>query len=323
MWLFLCACAQPHNDILEKAFSLIKTCHVRGKEEVWLNQRILQGALRALDPHSAYFPPKQYQAVSRMNQNTMYGVGLEVKECDGKFVVQHVISETPAANAGIKIGHVLTHIDGGAIPPATPPDVITAQICGKPGTIVVLGVNNKSVKIKRTTVRVSSVRHCLKNSILFLQIRFFLDTTAKELKQLIECHLKKCAVKRIVLDLRSNPGGSLQGAVAVVGLFVDNATVVHIKSHLTEYNKTHLCEGKALYPSIPLTVWVDRYTASAAEIVAAALKDHKRARIFGGESFGKGCVQDFFDLPKGYGGIKLTVGYCYSPLGRALHREYF
>ena len=154
-----------------------------------------------------------------------------------------------------------------------------------------------------------------------MRVGFFANTTAKKLWSAIECYRKKIkCIKHIVLDLRSNPGGSLDAAVETVGLFVDNATVVHVQSRLPDYNKTHLCQGKALYPSIPLTVWINENTASAAEVVTAALEDHKRANIVGGPSFGKGCIQDFFDLPLGYGGMKLTVGHCYSPKGRPLHK---
>ncbi|MEK7655033.1 MAG: S41 family peptidase [Pseudomonadota bacterium] len=323
MWWILCAFAQPHNAALEEALALVKRCHVDGDQQQLINQKILTGGLRALDPYSAYFPPEEYRKVQQMAHGALLGVGLEIKADQNRYVVQHVIDGTPAAKAGIKIGDVLTHIDGMTIAPLTPPDMIMAQLHGKPGTVVIVGINGKHIKITRSIVHVPSV--CAswtvkKKQTLVLRVRFFCDTTATELWRAIECHVKK-GIQNVVLDLRSNPGGSLEAAVETVGVFMNTAVVVHIESRLPEYNKTYMCQGKAPYPSIPLTVWIDRHTASAAEVVVATLDDHKRAKIIGGPSFGKGCIQDFFDLPKGYGGMKLTVGYCFSPFGKAIHRQ--
>lgn len=320
MWWLLCAFAQPHDEVLEEIVALVKLCHVDGDQKQMINQKILTGALRTLDPYSTYFPPKEYRRVQRMCRGSLFGVGLEIKEDTDRFVVQHVIEGSPAAKVGIKIGDVLTHVDGIPIVPLTPPDTIMAQLHGKPGTGVVVGVNGKHVKIIRAIIDVPSVCASFKDQTLFLRVRFFCDTTPKELWRAAERYLKKGA-KNIVLDLRSNPGGSLEAAVEAVGLFMDTATVVHVQSRLPEYDKTYMCYGKAPYPDTPLTVWIDQYTASAAEIVVAALEDHKRAKIIGGPSFGKGCIQDFFDLPKGYGGMKLTVGYCFSPNGRPIHKN--
>jgi carboxyl-terminal processing protease len=319
MWWLLCTYVQPHDEALEISLALVKQCHVDGDQQQQINQKILTGALRALDPHSAYFPAKQYQKVRQMNERALLGIGLEVKEDKDQFVVQYVIENTPAAKAGIKVGDILTHIDGIDLESSTPPDAIMSQLHGKPRTTVVVGINNKHIKVIRAVINVPSVHATLKEQTMFLKVRFFCDTTAAELWQAIKCCLKKGA-KNIVLDLRSNPGGALEAAVETVGLFVHTAVVVHIESRLPEYNKTYMCQGEAPYPTIPLTVWIDRYTASAAEVVVAALEDHKRARIMGEPSFGKGCIQDFFDLPKGYGGMKLTVGYCYSPNGRPIHK---
>lgn len=320
MWWLLCAFAQPHDAILGEILNLVKLCHVDGDQQLLINQRILAGALRALDPHSAYFPPKEYRKVQQMCRGALFGLGLEIKENKDQFVVQHVIEGSPANKAGIKIGDVLTHVDGIPIAPLTAPDTIMAQLHGKPGTVVVVGMKSKHVKITRTIIHVPSVCVSFKDQTLFLRVRFFCDTTPTELWRAIECYLKK-GVAHIVLDLRSNPGGSLEAAVTIVGLFMNTAAVVHVQSRLPEYDKTYMCHGNAPYPDIPLTVWIDQYTASAAEIVVAALEDHKRAKIIGGPSFGKGCVQDFFDLPEGYGGMKLTVGYCFSPNGRPIHKK--
>lgn len=319
MWWLLCMFVQPHDEILEDILEVVKLCHVDGDQRQLINQKILTGALRALDPHSVYFPPNQYKKVQQMHQGAFLGIGLEVKENQGQFVVQQVIEGAPAAKAGIKIGNVLTHIDGILIAPLTPPDAIMAQLHGKPGTVVIVGINGKHIKINRATINVPSVCSSSKDQTLFLRVRFFCSGTTTELWRAIKCYLKK-GIKNIVLDLRSNPGGSLEAAVETVGLFINTSVVVHVESRLPEYNKTYLCHGQAPYPTIPLTVLINEYTASAAEIVVAALEDHKRASIIGGPSFGKGCIQDFFDLPKGYGGMKLTVGYCYSPNGRPIHK---
>lgn len=326
MWWLLCTHVQPQNKILERVFSQVKTYHIHGDAEQWTNQKILQGALQTLDPYSAYFSPQNYRKIQQMNQGAVRGIGLEIKESNGKFIVQHVIQDTPAAAVGVKIGDVLTHVDGIPVTPLTPPDVTMSQMHGKPSTTVIVGINGKHIKITRTSMKIPSVCCFLKNSTLFLRVRFFCGTTAKELWNIIECYRTKLgktgAIKGIVLDLRSNPGGSLEAAVETVGLFMNTTVVVHVQSRLPEYDKTYMCYGKAPYPTMPLTVWIDQYTASAAEVVVAALEDHKRATILGGPSFGKGCIQDFFDLPKGYGGMKLTVGYCYSPNGRPIHNSH-
>lgn len=321
MWWLLCAFAQPHDEILEEILAMVKSYHVDGDQQPLISQKILMGALRALDPHSAYFPPQQYRKIQQMGQGSLLGVGLEIKKENDQFVVQHVIEGTPVAIAGIKIGDKLTHIDGSPVIASMSPDAIIAQLHGKPGTSVLVGINGKHIKIIRAIINVPSVCSSFKNNILFLRVRFFSHTTATELWRAIEVYLKKGA-QNIVLDLRSNPGGALEAAVETVGLFIHTAVVVHVQSRLSEYDKTYMCQGQAPYPTLPLTVWIDRYTASAAEVVVAALEDYKRATIVGGPSFGKGCIQDFFDLPKGYGGMKLTVGYCYSPNGRPIHNSH-
>lgn len=320
MWWLLCTFVQPQEGVLEDILDLVKTYHVDGDDSYHMDKKILAGALHVLDPYSAYFPPYDYRRVQQMGEGFLRGIGIEIQEKNEQYVVQYVIPNTPAEKAGLQVGDVLTHVDGIPIAPSTPPDTVIARLHGKPGTSVLIGINNCHIKIMRTLIKVPSVTTSLKNSVLFVHVHFFSNTTPKEIYCAIE-NCQKKGLQHVVLDLRSNPGGLLESAVETVGLFMDPCVVVHVQSRLEDYDKTYLCQGPAPFVTTPLVVWIDRYTASAAEVVVAAFQDYKRAKIVGGPSFGKGCIQDFFDLPRGYGGLKLTVGYCFSPSGRPIHQK--
>ncbi len=259
---------------------------------------------------------QEYKRITRIANKATLGVGFEIQLQNNEYIIRQVLPGTPAARMGIKVGDRLTHIDGRQIPPFTSPEAILSKMQGQSGTHVHLGINNCFVSVKRAPLKVPSVVCSVQRDILYLKIRFFTPNAHKAIYKVIRSNQPK----KIILDLRANSGGDLEAAVKATSLFISGVPIVHVKSRVPEYNKTYRAEDRAPFEKIPLVVWVDKNTASAAEVMVAAIEDYKRGQIVGGKTFGKGCVQDFFDLPYGYGGMKLTVGYCYSPKGRPLHR---
>ena len=293
-----------------------------------LTKDALKGMLTRLDPHSDYMDQDQYQQMTAVTRGQFGGIGVELT-LEGK--VPEVISPidgTPAAEAGIEPGDRIVKIDA---QPTTGMDVeeIVKRLRGVPGSRVSLTVarNDRSpfdVTLTRNVIRVVSVKSDLRNgNIGYVRVTTFTENTAPELAAAI-VRLKAAANGRLngfVLDLRNDPGGLLDAAIDVTGTFLDGGVVVTTRGR--NGSDDHVYRAPAtgdLLRGTPIVVLINSASASAAEIVAGALQDHRRATVLGTRSFGKGSVQTIIPL-EGRGALRLTTALYYTPAGRSIQGQ--
>ncbi len=307
------------------AFRIIKQNYVEPIESEDLFQSSIEKVENGLDPFTGYIPPRSYQYYTEESRGQFSGIGVEITVRDGLLTVVAPIAGSPADRAGLKAGDQVTmigDIDASTLDPNEAIDLIR----GQPGTTVELrikrpGLNEQfNVKIERASVELNSVEYSgMVNSIGYLRLTNFALNSIDEMIAAMES-LKMMGMKGLVLDLRGNPGGFLEIAVAITGLFLpDNAMIVSTggRSFTEEFELRNFFEGS--YQEIPMAVLVNNGSASASEILSGALQDHDRAVIIGDTTFGKGLVQNITPLPQG-GAFRLTVSKYYLPSGRIIQK---
>lgn len=295
--------------------------------------RLLRGAIKGmvaeLDPHSEYFPPKEYGEFTSETTGKFGGVGIEVDGRGEYLTVISPIEGGPAEAAGVKPGDEITAIDG-VDAKGLSLEKSVRLMRGDPGTKVLLTIrrpndNNKIIKIPltRAEIRVPSVRFDeLPGGVAYLRIKQFQEKTHDELVDAIGKVRGKLGGKifGVVLDMRRNPGGLVNQAVEVADEFLDKGVIFSMRGQGGKtLEESRATPGGAL-TGLPVAVIVDEASASAAELVAGALQDSKRAVVVGVASFGKGSVQSIFELPGG-AGLKLTTARYYTPSGRSIQAQ--
>ena len=288
----------------------------------------IPGMLHELDPHSNFFDPKDYHALREDQQGHYFGVGMSVQGHNGKTVVMAPFVGSPAYRSGIRPGDVIIEVNDKKTDTLSTTE-IADLLKGPKGTKVQIVVNREgsdnpiTFNIVRAEIPRYSVPDAflLKNGMAYIKVEQFNENTAKEMDE----KLKKIGekdIKGLVLDLRNNPGGLLNEGVDVASHFLKrNEVVVSMRGRLRDSNKTFTARSENGYRDYPVVVVVDRYTASAAEIVSGALQDHDRAWILGETTFGKGLVQTVFPLSDETG-LALTSAHYYTPSGRLIQRDY-
>jgi len=290
---------------------------------------LFQGSIEniesGLDPFTGYVPPRSYQYYEEESQGEFSGIGVEITVRDGLLTVVSPIPGSPADRAGLQAGDQVTMI--GDIDASTlDPDEAVDLIRGQPGTSVELRIRRPglkeqfNVKIERASVQISSVEYAgMVNSTGYIRLTNFALNSLNEMVTALES-LKMMGMDGLVLDLRGNPGGFLEIAVAITGLFLpDEALIVSTggRSFTEEFQLRNFFEGD--YQDIPIVVLVNNGSASASEILSGALQDHDRAVIMGDTTFGKGLVQNISPLPQD-GALRLTVSKYYLPSGRIIQK---
>jgi len=295
--------------------------------------RLLLGAIKGmvaeLDPHSEYFPPKEYGEFTSETTGKFGGVGIEV---DGRGEFLTVISPIeggPAEAAGVKPGDEIVQIDGQDAKGISLEKSVR-MMRGEPGTKVVLTIrrpseNNKIYKfpLTRAEIRVPSVNwEALPNGVAWLRIKQFQEKTHDELVDAIGKVKGKLGGKitGVVLDMRRNPGGLVNQAVAVADEFMDNGVIFSMRGQNGKTLEEQRASSGGALVNLPVAVLVDEASASAAELVAGALQDSKKGVVVGVQTFGKGSVQSIFELPGG-AGLKLTTARYYTPSGRSIQAQ--
>ncbi len=327
--------AQSFLPLLQATY-LLRTSYVSEISKEELREKILQGVLSQLDPHSSYLPPKARDAMIEQLEGSYGGVGLTARALDGKIIVQEVHPDSPASAAGLKPGETLVKINGS---PVDPTDIRAAldRIRGPIGSEVRIGVLRDGkiadMAIPRAGISVPSVQWALipsgENSrTIYLRVRNFGDRTFFEVRDALVAASQKLlpnSPSGILLDLRGNPGGLLEAAVDISGLFLPPNTVV-VSSKGRSEEETLEFPTPAAPPSdpilasvrsLPLAVLVDGASASASEIVAGAIQDLQRGLVVGSRTFGKGSVQSIYPLSNG-GAMKVTTSLYYTPKGRSI-----
>lgn len=309
-------------------YSLVKQAYVEDISDEKLMQAAIRGMLSNLDPHSEYLDRAQIQALTEETTGSYAGLGIEVMGMDGVLKVIAPIDGTPAQRAGIRAGDTIVRIDGKPIQAAGVDGAID-QLRGKPGSDVTLNIVREGlsapidVALKREIIRVASVSgRLLEPGYAYLRIAQFQAETGGEFRKRIGEVLKEngAPLKGVVLDLRSNPGGLVTAAVDVSDQLLDRGLIVSTRGRVNEADLSfNATPGDALNGS-SLIVLIDNGSASAAEIVAGALKDNHRALLMGRRSFGKGSVQTVLPLDGDFA-VKMTTARYYTPNGTSIQAQ--
>jgi carboxyl-terminal processing protease len=297
------------------------------KPDVAIYKGAIPGMLHELDPHSNFFDPKEYRALHEEQEGHYYGVGMSVQQHNGKTVVVAPFVGSPAYKAGLRPGDVLLEINDKKTDNLSSIEVADL-LKGPKGTKVQIVVGREGAtgpvtfNIIRDEIPRFSVPDAfyVKPGLAYIKIEQFNENTSKELNDKLKA-LGEQNVKGLVLDLRENPGGLLNEAVEVAGHFLKRNEVVVSQRGRAQPNKTYTAETDNGGKDYPIVVVVNRYTASAAEIVSGALQDHDRGWILGETTFGKGLVQTVFPLSDNTG-LALTTAHYYTPSGRLIQRDY-
>ncbi len=292
-----------------------------------LTRAALEGMVSTLDPHSQFLRADAFQETEDELTNAFGGVGIQVEQRDGQIVVITPMAGTPAERAGMRRGDRLVKIDGKAI--ENPSVTKTVRLVrGDPDTEVTLTVfrpsQNRTIdfKLKRERIRLDSVRNTAMHAggIGYLEITQFSERTGAEFKAAL-AGLERQGLQALVLDLRNNPGGLLDAAIAVCNEFFEQGElIVYTQGRTPESRENFKADGSHWRRIYPLAILVNGGTASAAEIVAGAMKDTKRAVIVGEKTFGKGSVQSVIELQHGEG-LRLTTARYFTPSGITIHEH--
>jgi carboxyl-terminal processing protease len=316
--------ARTLADVLER----VKHDYVNPVDDHQLLQAAIRGMVSSLDPYSAYLDGEEYDEVKISSSGQYSGVGIEVSMEDEEVVVVSPFEGSPAAAAGIRAGDVIASIDGIPVNTTTLADTI-GRMRGQEGTSVKIGILREGsaeplqFTLKRSRVELRSVKaELLEPGMGYVRISQFSETTGDDVDAALKDLRKRngAALKGLVLDLRNNPGGVLEAAVAVSDTFLDAGVIVTAKGRTPESKfEMDATPGDALNGA-PIVILVNGGSASAAEIVAGALKDNHRATLMGRTTFGKGSVQTVIPLP-GDRAIKLTTSLYYTPSGISINHR--
>ena len=322
-----------------RVFAAIKRNYVEPVEDKKLISEAINGMLSHLDPHSAYFDAKEFKQMNESIQGEFVGVGMQIDIEDGFIKVQSPIEGGPAERAGIRAGDLITKIEKDTTKGMNTTDAVK-KLRGEPNTQVTITIARKGdpipmvITLKREVIKIASVRSkVLPDGVGYVRITQFQERTTQDLVKELNKIAEKGAPKHLVLDLRNNPGGTLNTAVGVSAAFLPaKSLVVSIRGREAANNKEYFTRPEdyryydrgtdayqdplaglpAWAKTVPMVVLINAGSASASEIVAGAMLDYKRAKIVGIRSFGKGSVQNVIPLSEGTG-IKLTTQRYYTP----------
>jgi carboxyl-terminal processing protease len=316
-------------ELFARVLSYVENNYVDEVDSRALIHGALRGMVDTLDPHTVYMPPELFRDLKADASGEFGGVGLELARRDDALVVVAPLDESPAARAGILAGDVLVAIDGES---TRGMDVSRAaqRLRGRPGDKVRLGLMRegfaapREFSLVRDVVRVAALEAKLYGRIGWVRLKNFQERTDAQLQKALERLRAENGgqpLGGLVLDLRNNPGGLLDQAVAVSDRFLAGGlTVVTTRGRGSKPQATYRSRERDTEPAYPMVVLVNAGSASASEIVAGALQDHRRAVVMGGQTFGKGSVQTLIELQDG-SGLKLTVSRYYTPSGRSIQEH--
>lgn len=313
-------------DLFGDIFERIRAQYVEEVDDGELIEAAINGMLQSLDPHSSYLPPKDFDDMQVQTRGEFGGLGIEVTQEEGFVKVVSPIDDTPADEAGIEAGDFITHVNGESVLGLTLDEAVE-QMRGPVGSEIVITVVREGldepfdVTIIRDIIKLTAVRSRVEGDTVVLRVTTFNDQTYPNLKDKFDEAVAELDgmenVNGVVLDLRNNPGGLLTQAIKVSDAFLDAGEIVSTRGRdprdSDRFNATEgdLTEGK------PIVVLINGGSASASEIVAGALQDHRRAIVVGTKSFGKGSVQTVMPL-RGEGAMRLTTARYYTPSGRSI-----
>src|SRR2546421_2966029 len=314
-------------NLFGDVFELVRGNYVDDVTDDTLVEGAINGMLTALDPHSNYLNAKNFNDMKVQTRGEFGGLGIEVSMENGLVKVVSPIDDTPAAHAGLKPGDLITHLDGNAVQGLTLPEAVE-KMRGPVNSDINLTIRREGqepfdVKLTRAIIKIQSVRsHLEGENIGYIRVTTFNEQTDVGLNNAMK-NLKQQAGNKligVILDLRNDPGGLLDQAVAVADAFLDKGEIVSTRGRRSEDAQRYNSRPGDIAAGLPVAVLINGGSASASEIVAGALQDHHRAILLGTKSFGKGSVQTIIPLP-GHGAMRLTTARYYTPSGRSIQAK--
>jgi carboxyl-terminal processing protease len=313
-------------DLFGDIFERIRAQYVEEVEPKDLVEAAINGMLTSLDPHSSYLPPEDFDDMQVQTRGEFGGLGIEVTQEDGFVKVVSPMDDTPAAAAGIQAGDFITQVNGESLMGLMLDDAVE-MMRGPVGSEIVLTIVREGVadpfdvSIVRDTIKLTAVRGRVQGDAIVLRITTFNDQTFPNLQDSLNKAAEELGgienASGIVLDLRNNPGGLLNQAIMVSDAFLDKGEIVSTRGRNPQDGERFNAETGDLAQGKPIVVLINGGSASASEIVAGALQDHRRAVVVGTKSFGKGSVQTLVPL-RGDGAMRLTTARYYTPSGRSI-----
>src|SRR3984893_147700 len=304
--------------------SIVKKHYVEDVETKTLVDGAINGMLNSLDPHSAYLTPELYKDLQMDTQGRFGGLGIEITVKGGVLTVVSPIEDTPAFKAGIKPGDMIFKIEDEFTKDMTLVDAVK-KMRGPKGSKINLSIKREGVPelidftLMRDTIRVQSVRsRVLESGYGYIRLAQFQERSDRDVQKALEkLAAEKGGLKGLVLDLRNNPGGLLTQAVRIADLFLDSGLIVYTEGRIEAQKQKYYAQKDGSWMDFPLVVLVNGGSASASEIVAGALQDHKRAVVLGTKTFGKGSVQTILPLDDN-SALRLTTARYFTPSGRSI-----
>src|SRR5262250_3140306 len=317
-------------NLFGDVFERVRADYVERPDDSKLVESAINGMLAGLDPHSSYMDPKSFRDMQVQTRGEFGGLGIEVTMEEGLVKVVAPIDDTPAAKAGVMANDVITHLDDEPVQGLTLNQAVE-KMRGPVNTKIKLTIMRKGadkpidVSIVRDIIRVRSVRSRTEgDDVGFIRISQFNEQTSEGLKKAITditTQINKDKLKGYILDLRNNPGGLLDQAISVSDAFLERGEIVSTRGRNAEETQRFNARAGDLIHGKPLIVLINGGSASASEIVAGALQDHKRATLVGTRSFGKGSVQTIIPLGSGNGALRLTTARYYTPSGKSIQAK--
>ena len=317
-------------DLLMRILERVREEYVDEVEDKEIIEAAIQGMLRSLDPHSTYLNPEVYQQVRVQMEGEYGGLGIEVQMDKGVVKVVSPIDDTPADKAGIMGGDYITHIDGEAIAGKTLTEAVK-KMRGPVGSAIIVTVIRKEedapfeIEIIREKIMVQSVRHRIEDETIgYIRVTTFNMQSGASVEKAIDSIVAELGdnMDGVILDLRNNPGGLLDEAIRISDAFLDRGEIVSTRGRRRQNNNRWYATSGDMLGGIPVVVLTNAYSASASEIVAGALQDHRRAIVLGDRTFGKGTVQSEIRLGgKGDQAIRLTTARYFTPSGRSIQER--
>ena len=310
------------GDIFER----VRSDYVEEVSDEELVESAINGMLTSLDPHSGYLNAKNYREMQVQTRGEFGGLGIEVTMENGLVKVVSPIDDTPAYRAGLKPGDLITHLDKEAVQGSTLSEAVE-RMRGPVDTDIVITIRRRGrepfdVTITRAVIKIQSVRSRAEGDVGYIRVTSFSEQTARGVERALEKFQAGLGAKMkgLVLDLRNNPGGLLDQSVKVADLFLERGEIVSTRSRRSSDAQRFNAKPGDSADGLPIVALINGGSASASEIVAGALQDHRRGIVMGTRSFGKGSVQTIIPLA-GHGAIRLTTAQYYTPSGRSIQAK--
>ena len=313
-------------NLFGDVFERVRADYVEDVSDEQLIESAINGMLTSLDPHSSYLNAKNFREMQVQSRGEIGGLGIEVTMENGLVKVVSPIDDTPAHRAGLRSGDLITHLDNEAVLGLTLSEAVE-RMRGPPDTDIMLTVRRANrepfdVTITRAVIKIQSVRSRAEGDIGYIRIISFSEQTLGGIERAMDKLRAEIGggLKGLVLDLRNNPGGLLEQSIKVVDFFLERGEIVSTRSRRPDDAQRFNAKAGDSADGLPMVVLINGGSASASEIVAGALQDHRRAIVMGTHSFGKGSVQTIVPL-EGHGAIRLTTAHYYTPSGRSIQAK--